>query len=419
MKNLICGSLAKPINEKIAKALGVHESTVRHRQKNSPEVFEENLLEYRFKKSPFISLSDYNKAKQTEFKEEDVLNHFLPGIKNKDETVLLPTVLEEMLFSINELKKTQGSNVISLSNFKGGVGKSSTAINIATTLSFFGLKVLLVDLDIQGNTTSMFDIYRYKKFAKVDLQINKIDELYDLEKSDYKYTIVDLMTEIENDDIENMIKEGIVNLNDKVKTIGKLDILPNSCNIENALKFEDMDKYLRNYGNTNKALDEVLSYVKNDYDFVIIDTPPSISLPLRMSIMATDFFIITLTADKMAKDGIAPFLVPIEMHKKAYKKEKGKDIVVLGGVLNKYQDNSNIQKNNKEIIDQNLLVNTSNSDLGEARLFEQIIKHSNILNEAQYETGAVLVYQPTNEIVRDYFNLCLEIIDRIIINKIG
>lgn len=419
-KNIIVGTLTKPTNEKIAKFLGLHESTVRHRQKNAPEAFEENLRDYRMAKAPFIPLADYNKVKETNFTEQDVLDGKIPGILNKDNSVLIPSTLEEVLFSINQLKQIFiGSNVISLSNFKGGVGKSSTAINLATALSFFGLKVLIVDLDIQGNTTSMFDIYRYKKDAKVDLQIHKIDELYDLEKSDFKYTIVDLMAEVENDNIESMVKEGIVNLSDKVKTIGRIDIIPNACNIENAMKFEDIDKLLKTFGNTNKALDEVLSYVKDDYDFVIVDTPPSISLPLRMSIMATDYFIIALTADKMAKDGIAPFLVPIEMHKKAYKKEKGKDIVVLGGILNKYQDNSNIQRNNKEFIDNSLLVNTSKSDLGEAKLFDQIIKHSNVLNEAQYETCSVLVYQPTNEIVRDYFNLCLEIIDKIIVDKMS
>lgn len=420
MSNLIQGVLNKPTNDKLSKFLGIVESTVRYRQKNQPEEFEAELRKYRMEKSPFISLEDYNLENNTNYKDEDVLNKVIPGILNsKDGSVMLPTNLEEILFALKNLKQFGGSNVISLSNFKGGVGKSSTAINVATVLAFFGLKVLIVDLDIQGNTTSMFDIYRYKKDNKVDLQINKIEELYDLVKSDFKYTIVDLMADIENDNIESMIKEGVINLNHIVKTVGRLDIIPNSCSIENALKFEDIDKHLKTYGNTNKVLDEVLSYVKEDYDFVIIDTPPSINLPLRMSILATDYFILALTADKMAKDGIAPFLVPIEMHKKAYRKEKGKDIVVLGGILNKYQDNSNVQRNNKEVIDQTLLVNSEKSELGEAKLFNQVIKQSNVLNEAQYETCSVLVYQPTNEIVRDYFNLCLEIVDSIIISKMS
>lgn len=265
----------------------------------------------------------------------------------------------------------------------------------------------------------MFDLYRYKKDKKIDLQINKIDELYDLENSDFKYTIVDLMAEVENDNIETMVKDGIINLNHKVKTAGQIDIIPNSCSIENALKYEDIDKVLKTYGNVNKVLDEILSYVKDDYDFVIIDTPPSISLPLRMSIMATDYFIISLTADKMARDGIAPFLVPIEMHKKTYRKEKGKDIVVLGGIINKFQKNINIQRTNKDIINEDLYINTDSSDLGSAQLFNQVIKLDNVLNESQYDTGSVLVYNPTHELVRDYFNLTIEILDAIIIDKMS
>lgn len=165
----------------------------------------------------------------------------------------------------------------------------------------------------------MFNLYRDKlqsvkdkeiQTKKIDMDLatsNKIDELYDFDNSDFKYTIVDLLASIQKENIKDMAEEAIINLNDKVNTIGKLDIIPNASNIENALKFEDIEKYIRNYGNTNKVLDDILSLIKDEYDFIIIDTPPSISLPLRMSTMATDYFIILLTPDKMAKDGIAPF----------------------------------------------------------------------------------------------------------------
>lgn len=419
MNTLIEGHLTKPTNDKIGREHGAHESTVRSWKKKDLEVYEEKLLEYRIKKSPFIPLSQYNTLdKINVINEEDILNKLIPGIKNKDGSLLVPTNIKDIMIALEQIRNFNESNVISLSNFKGGVGKSTTGVNIATILAFYGFNVLLVDFDTQGNTTSLFDLYRHKRNPNiVDLKVSKIDELYDIENSDYKYTIVDLIAEVENDDIEKMIKEGVVNLNHRTKTIGKFDILPNTSNIENALKFEDIDTHLKTYGNVNQALDEVLSYVKNDYDFVIIDTPPSISLPLRMSVLATDYFVLALTADKMAKDGIAPFLVPIEMNKKTYKKLKNKDIVVLGGVLNKFQKNVNIQKENKEFIDSDLKSSTELSDLGSSNLFNQTIKQDNILNEAQYDVGSVLLYNPTHELVRDYFNLVDEILEKIIIDK--
>lgn len=419
MGNFIEANLTKPSNEKIGKYFNIHESTVRKRIKESPELFDSNLIDYRMAKMPFISIDDYNTAKGTKYTIDNVLNMEIPAVLNKDGSYLIPTVWEELKIAKEEIKKFPGCNVISLSNYKGGVGKTSSLINISTALSLAGFDVLVVDSDIQGNTTSMFDLYREKRSKSIDLQVTNIEELYDIENSDFKYTIVDLMAEVGNDNIESMAKESIVNLNSKVPTIGKLDIIPNASNIENALKFEYIDKLLVNYGNINQALDEVLSYVKEDYDFILIDTPPSISLPLRMSIMATDYFILILTPDKMSKDGIAPFLVPIEMHRKTYRKEKGKDITVLGGILNKYQKNSKIQQANKDIIDEDLTATVGNSELGSANLFDQIIKLDNILNEAQYQTGSALIYNPTHELVRDYFNVSLEILERIVIDKMS
>lgn len=431
MNEFIRANLTKPSNEKLAKFLNLSESGVRKRINEQPELFAENLRDYRITVSPFIPISDYNIVKDTNYTIDNIIEGKIPGVINKDDTFLVPSVLDDMLITFEELKKFHECCVISLANFKGGVGKTSTAVNIATTLSFFGARVLIVDFDIQGNTTSMFDLYRDKLPAvkekerqtkKIDIDLalsNKLEELYDFENSDFKYTIVDLLAAIQKENIKDMINESIINLNDKVNTIGRLDIIPNASNIENALKFEDIEKYLRNYGNTNKVLDSVLSHVKDNYDFIIIDTPPSISLPLRMSTMATDYFILILTPDKLSKDGIAPFLVPIELNKATYLEEKKKEITVIGGILNKYQKISKSQQVNKDSIFNDLMVTTENAGLGNARLFDQYIKLDNVLNEAQNQTGSVLVYNPTHELVRDYFNLTQEIMDSIIIDKMS
>lgn len=419
MENIISFNLGNPTNVALGKEYEITEGAMRARKSSHPELYEKNVRDFRLKYEPFISLKDYNLEKETDYKSEDVLNRKLTGaiIDRNTNEVGVPVNLNEMLFAKEQLRKFNEPSVISFSNFKGGVGKSLTAINIATTLSNYDFKVLLVDFDLQGNTTSMFDLHRYKKNDEIDLEINKLEELYDMEASDFKYTIVDLMAEAGKEKLPEMVREAIININDKTNTIGRLDILPNSCSIENVLKFEDIDKYLRNYGNINKSLDEVLSFVKYDYDFVIIDTPPSISLPLRVSAMASDYFIIVLTADKMAKDGIAPFLVPIKMQREAYKREKGKDISVLGGILNKYQGAIKIQQDNKDHLSDTLPINVGKANLGEGTLFNQNIKLSKALTQAQHSSGSVLVDNPSDPLVRDYFNLAEEIVDRVILEK--
>ena len=260
MNEFIRANLTKPSNEKLAKFLNLSESGVRKRINEQPELFAENLRDYRITVSPFIPISDYNIVKDTNYTIDNIIEGKIPGVINKDDTFLVPSVLDDMLITFEELKKFHECCVISLANFKGGVGKTSTAVNIATTLSFFGARVLIVDFDIQGNTTSMFDLYRDKLPAvkekerqtkKIDIDLalsNKLEELYDFENSDFKYTIVDLLAAIQKENIKDMINESIINLNDKVNTIGRLDIIPNASNIENALKFEDIEKYLRNYG---------------------------------------------------------------------------------------------------------------------------------------------------------------------------
>ena len=119
----------------------------------------------------------------------------------------------------------------------------------------------------------------------------------------------------------------------------------------------------------------------------------------------------------MSKDGIAPFVVPIEMNSKAYKRHKNKDIVVLGGIMNMFQNNINIHRTNKELVADDLINTIENSNLGESSLFDQFIKRDNVLTESQADMGSVLLYEPTHELVRDYFNLVDEILERILIDK--
>jgi cellulose biosynthesis protein BcsQ len=398
-ETILEGRISKVANKALASFCSVDELTVKEWIKKKPSLYKEKLLEYKLTKTPFLTFSEYkesfDKNANLNNLSKQVLNRELPGIINRQKKVLYPTNLSKIKETIDEVKKL-GTNVLSFANFKGGVGKTSTAINIATILSFYGYNVLLVDFDIQGNTTTMFDLY---------------------DETDFQDTIVDLIYSVEDDNIKDKVKNAIININDRVNTIGRLDLLPNSNDLINAEKFEDLEKSLKTYGNINQTLDEIINHVKKGYDFVIIDTPPRIDISLRMAVLATDYFLVVLSPDKMAKDGISSFIKPIEKNAKAYKKHRGKDIVVLGGVMNMYTDTSNVQKANSIQIEKDLFNTVANSNLGESQMFKTKIKRSNKMLEAQYELGSILLYEPGNEVVRDYFDLTDEIVEKILIDK--
>ena len=414
-------TLNTPSNLEIARAFSVSEGTIRNKKKNDMNEYLDLLKQYRLEKTPFVPLDDYNSFYNKNYTVDDIVSQKIPGLLTKSNDGLIPAIYDKIKDGINLVKQQNGCTVISFANFKGGVGKTTSTVNIATSLAYHGAKVLIVDFDTQGNTTSLFNINRKKRSREVDLKENRLEVLYDLENADYKYTIIDLLVDVENKNIKNMVKEGVVNLNDKagIPTIGRLDILPNSSDYENINKSEQIENYLNVYGNINRALDDILSHIKDDYDFILIDTPPTIKLELRMSVMASDYFIIILTPDKMAKDGIEPFLAPIERHRDVYKREKGKDICILNAILNKFQVNSVVQNANKEIIDEDLFVTTTNSSLGNSKLYNTIIRLDNMLIEAQFETGSALFYKPMHNLVRNYFDLTDEILDDILSHTIS
>lgn len=159
---------------------------------------------------------------------------------------------------------------ISLVNLKGGVGKTTTALNMGSILvRDYGQRVLLVDNDIQANITRKFDLFDYEKPS--------IGQIY------------------ENDD---------VCLNDIICHCGTadtvLDVIPSNANMDVAVtalvKSEEREQY--------SVLRKALEQVKNNYDFCIIDNPPSIGMNVINALACTHDIIIPIKMDKYAMDGM-------------------------------------------------------------------------------------------------------------------
>ena len=164
--------------------------------------------------------------------------------------------------------------IISISNQKGGVGKTTTAINLASCLCELGKKVLIVDLDPQGNSGSGLGI-----------------SIHEIEKTTYEILLADVSAR------ECILKTGIDNLH----------IIPSNINLSGSeVDLLEVDK--REY-----RLKDALNDVRSEYDFLLIDCPPSLGILTINALSASDSVMITLQTEYFALEGLSQLLKIISM----------------------------------------------------------------------------------------------------------
>ena len=160
--------------------------------------------------------------------------------------------------------------IISIANQKGGCGKTTTAANLGALLSEKH-KVLLIDIDPQGNLTTHFGI----------------------NKADQKHTIYDVM-------LNGRIEEAIVRKDG-------IDIVPSTIDLAGA-EVELTGKIGREY-----ILDNELKRIARKYDYVIIDTPPSLGIFTINSLVASDYVLIPVQAEFFALEGLTQLMRVVEL----------------------------------------------------------------------------------------------------------
>ena len=189
--------------------------------------------------------------------------------------------------------------IISFINQKGGVGKTTTCVNMASYLAVMGKKVLLVDMDPQGNATSSLGI----------------------DKESGLRTIYNVIVD------DNLLDEVIL----KTK-LEKLDLVPSNVDLAGA------EIELVQMNNREKIVKKILQTAKNSYDFICIDCPPSLGLITVNALTASDSIIIPIQCEYFALEGLTQLMYTIKL----VKKHLNPEIDVEGVVLTMKDSRSNL-----------------------------------------------------------------------------
>jgi chromosome partitioning protein len=249
--------------------------------------------------------------------------------------------------------------ILGIVNQKGGVGKTTTAINLAACLALEGLKILLVDCDPQANASSGLGIQR-------DDNRNSI---YDVLMGDAAASQVLLPTEIAN-----------------------LTLLPGSKNLTGA------NIELANAGDRALKLGLALKDVQKDYDLAILDCPPALDLLTLNSLAAADSLIVPMQAEYFALEGISELVSTLERVRAAFNPR----LTIEGVLLTMYDDRTNLAQQ----------VTDTLREFFKERLFRTVIPRNIRLAEAPSHGKPVALYDPRSRGTEAYFELAGEYMER-------
>lgn len=189
--------------------------------------------------------------------------------------------------------------IIAFANQKGGVGKTTSAVNIAASLGVLGKKVLIVDLDPQGNSTSGVGI------AKKSL----------------KMTVKDLLLPEENAGLEYLVRETMIKTE-----FQNLSVIPATISLAGA-EFD-----LFQTPDSEYSLKNALATVKDEFDYIIIDCPPSLGMLTLNGLVCSDGVVIPMQCEFYALEGLSQLIITISRIKQKY----NKGLTVTGILLTMY-----------------------------------------------------------------------------------
>ncbi len=249
------------------------------------------------------------------------------------------------------------SKVIAITNQKGGVGKTTTAINLSAALAVSEVKVLLIDSDPQGNTTSGLGIA----------------------KSDGLPTTYDVLTDA------GKVREAIHHTD-----IEGLDVIPADKNLI-GINFE-----LANTEDRESILRRHLQPLRDEYQYILIDCPPSLDLLTLNALMAADSALIPIQCEFFALEGVSALMDTIDRVRESF----GHPIAIEGILLTMFDDRTNLARQ----------VSADLREFFGDEVLKTVIPRNIRLAEAPSHGKSILMYDPGSRGSEAYIQLAKEIL---------
>ena len=248
--------------------------------------------------------------------------------------------------------------IIAIANQKGGVGKTTTSINLSASLAAKGKKVLIIDTDPQGNSTSGFGV----------------------DKNDLENTIYELILG------ECSIKDCILK-----DVIPNVSIVPSNVNLAAAeIELIGVDK-------KEFILKNEVDYIIEDYDFIIIDCPPSLNMLTINSMTTADSVLVPIQCEYYALEGLSQLIHTINL----VKERLNPDLKMEGVVFTMYDSRTNLSMQVVENVKQNL----------DQHVYETLIPRNIRLAEAPSFGMPINMYDPKSAGAEAYMKLADEVLE--------
>ena len=249
--------------------------------------------------------------------------------------------------------------IISIANRKGGVGKTTTTINIATALSAIEKKVLVIDFDPQGNATTSMGIAKQKgQYSSYDVLINNCD-----------------------------VRDAIIHTD-----LPRFDMIPSSPDLA-AAEIELVDVEKREY-----VLRKALRNLDSLYDYVLIDCPPSLNLITINALVCSNSVMVPLQCEFLALEGLADLMKNINAIKKSF----NPGLSLQGIVLTMYSRQNNLSQ----------MIEADVRKYFGDKVYQTVIPRSVRIAEAPSHGKPILIYDFNSVGAQAYIQLAKEVLKR-------